>query len=385
MPGRRPRTDDPPYEVRPRGHPAARSSGAGLTAVDDRASTGMGTSSSVSGPADRRTIGALAFGTCFAAVLAIGLSTLLPGISTTYYLLLPGRALPVAQRIIVPAELRHEVGDLSATVVLQRQAFFAEALARAATPGVRVVPYVSVIPRGQTPDEVTESSRRQMSESQVSAAIVALRALGYRAEVTGEGIRVTSVRAGTPAAATLKQNDIITALDGRAVTTDFEIIEAIRAYRPGDRLTLTLRRGDQVLEQVVDTIAAPDAPNRAFVGIGIATHGYRADLPFDVRIDSGNAIGPSAGLIFALGIYDALTPGSLTNGVRVAGTGTIGANGTVGPVDGVTQKVLGAENAGYTVFLTPLQNYAEARRAAQSIRVISVETFAQALDALRGM
>ncbi|MBM4418916.1 MAG: PDZ domain-containing protein [Chloroflexi bacterium] len=345
----------------------------------------MRPSASGSDPAHRRTIGALAFGTCFAAVIAITLSTLLPGISTRYYLLLPGRALPIAQRIEVPAELRHEVGDLSATVVLQKQAFFPEALVRAASPGVRVVPYISVIPRGQTPDEVTESSRRQMRESQVSAAIVALRALGHRAEVTGEGVRVTGVRPGTPAAARLKQNDIITALNGRAVATDVEIIEAMRAYRPGDRLSLTVRRGDDVLEQVVDTIAAPDDPNRPFVGIGIATHGYRARLPFDVRIDSRNAIGPSAGLIFALGIYDALTPGSLTNGVRVAGTGTIAASGTVGQVDGVAQKVLGAESAGYTVFLTPRQNYAEARRAAQNIRVIPVETFAQALDVLRGM
>ena len=105
-------------------------------------------------------------------------------------------------------------------------------------------------------------------------------------------------------------------------------------------------------------------------------------LPFPVEINSGDVSGDSAGLMFGLGLLDALTPGDLAGGHRVAGTGTIGLNGQVGPIGAVAEKVMAAEQQGADVFLVPSEDFAEASRAARDIDVIAVGTFDEAVAAL---
>src|SRR5207247_1504061 len=107
-------------------------------------------------------------------------------------------------------------------------------------------------------------------------------------------------------------------------------------------------------------------------------------FPFGVTISSGDIGGPSAGLMWALGLYDVLTPGDLTGGRTVAGTGEIFPSGEVGPIGGVRDKIAAAEAAGADVFLVPVANLREARRAGAGLKLVPVRTFAQALGYLRG-
>jgi PDZ domain-containing protein len=118
------------------------------------------------------------------------------------------------------------------------------------------------------------------------------------------------------------------------------------------------------------------------MGVNIATRGYRMDLPFPVDIDTSGVGGPSAGLMFALGILDAVTEGDLTRGHFVAGTGTIDVEGRVGAIGGAREKVIGAEHDGAAVFLVPRANYEEAQRGAYRARLVPVERLADAVQAL---
>ena len=330
--------------------------------------------------------GAASLFACAVLGALLALTTLLPGPAYKYYLLLPGDAFPIATAVKVPDERRRDTGQLSFTVVYQQQAGFLDAVMAAGRRGVRVVPYEAIIPRGTTPEESTQANRRLMSESQTAAAVVALRALGHTVEATGRGVRIAGLVADRPAEKVLKKDDVVTAFDGRPVRTATELIEAIRRRKPGDTVELTVRRGDQTLERLkVETVPAPDDPERPVVGAFVETEGFQAELPFPVEIAAGSVIGPSAGMMFALGIYDALTPGPLGDGQTVAGTGTIGLDGRVGAVEGVAQKVIGAEKAGATLFLAPKETYEEARAVAGTIRVVPVATFEEALAAVRGM
>lgn len=333
----------------------------------------------------RAAVGALSALVLLAMVLLLTATTVLPGVARRYYLLLPGAVFPVAPAVQLPPERRQETGDLLYAIVYEAEATLSEALLAAARPGVRVVPYEEVIPAEVTTDESNQLNRRLMAESQTAAAVVALRAAGYPVAVNGQGVRIVEVVPGRPAAATLRPGDVIVAQDGEPVGLAAELIEGIRRRRPGDEVALTVLRDGARVDLRVGTVPSPGDPIRPAVGALVETVGFQTDLPFPVSVRSGDVIGPSAGLLFALGIYDALTPGRLGDGHKVAGTGTIGIDGEVGPVDGAAQKAIAAEQAGAELFLTPVENAAEARRAAASMRVVPVRTFAEALAAVDGL
>jgi PDZ domain-containing protein len=122
------------------------------------------------------------------------------------------------------------------------------------------------------------------------------------------------------------------------------------------------------------------------IGITVGSAGVNVKLPFPVSINTQKiAGGPSAGLMFTLGVYNALTPGDITGGRVIAGTGTINLDGTVGPIGGVQQKVVAAELAGAHYFLVPTGNYADAKAAAHGIQVVEIKTAAQAVQFLKSL
>lgn len=322
---------------------------------------------------------------CLLFTAGVTVSSLLPGLAQRYYLLLPGEAFPVAPRIKVPEELRKETGQLAFTVVYERAASLPDAFVEATRPGVRVVKYEEIIPAGQTEEQSTEQHRRLMNESQVAATVVALRAAGYDVKIGGHGVRIVATQPGSPARESLKPGDVVVAIDGTRTGTSTDLIEEIRRRKPGDTVELRVRRGDEELTLRLGTVPSRSEPSRPMVGANVETEGFELETPIKVDVEAGAVVGPSAGLMFALGIYDALTPGALGGTLPIAGTGTLGMDGRVGPVDGIRQKVIGAERGGYKVFVAPAGSEKEARAAAASIRVVAVGTFDEALVALRGM
>lgn len=220
---------------------------------------------------------------------------------------------------------------------------------------VAVVPKSLVYPDDQTAQQSTAVSAAQLDGSKDSSRVAALRAAGYT--VPGRP-QVAGLTPGGAAEKLLKVGDVITEVDGRAVSSSQEAVDAIGGKKPGEDVALTIERGDA--ERTVDVTTRPDADDPTVPRIGIS---LGTDYTFPIQIDNnvGREIGgPSAGTMFALAIYDKLTPGELTGGKKIAGTGEIDADGVVGAIGGIRQKMRGAANAGATIFLVPQANCSEA-------------------------
>ena len=249
---------------------------------------------------------------------------------------------------------------------------------------------------GRNLDENRALNARLMDNAKETATAVALDALGYDVELLGTGAAIVAVESETPAAGVLEVGDVVVGIDGTVVGTSGELTAAITALAVGTEVTLEVERHDAgsvapegtepapVVEQVALTLGArPDDPAVAYLGVRSATRDGTWDLPFEVSVDSGNVIGPSAGLAFTLGIIDVLTPGSLTGGRVVAVTGTISPGGDVGVVGGVAQKAATAIGAGAGVYLVPAVELEAAEgRSAGAMEVVGVGTLLDALEAL---
>jgi PDZ domain-containing protein len=197
-------------------------------------------------------------------------------------------------------------------------------------------------------------------------------------------VAVSAVNARYPAHDKLLPGDVIISVDGQAVDGGAALRKVITAHDPGDPVTFVVERAKKRVEVTVTTVKAPGKNGDTIVGI---TTRDAADYPFTVRIGLKDVGGPSAGLMFALGIVDKLTPGSLTGGAFVAGTGEIDDSGQVGPIGGITQKMIAAKRAGATVFLAPAGDCAEAVSTVPGglklVRVTSLTSALSSLDALR--
>lgn len=235
-----------------------------------------------------------------------------------------------------------------------------------------VVPRELVYPPGESREEVEERNAEDFEASQSSAETVALRELGFPVTV-----QVKTVVGDGPAAGLLRPGDVVTSVNGEPVPVAIRLTELIQAEPAGTALEIGYTRDGTPGTARITTQERDGKPR---IGIGIE---QQQPHPFTLTIDLADIGGPSAGLMFALGIIDKLTPDDLTGGQVLAGTGTIDDTGRVGPIGGIPQKLVGAKEAGATAFLVPAENCAEAVRNPQpDLPLLKVATLDDALTAL---
>ncbi|MBV2353165.1 PDZ domain-containing protein [Streptomyces sp. J2-1] len=256
----------------------------------------------------------------------------------------------------------------------------------------KVVPHDTLYPDGKTEQQSTQENAEEFSQSQESAKVAALKELHVPVK---SWVIVSTVVKGSPAEGKLHAGDVIKAVDGKAVTQPGDVAKLVTRHKPGQDVVFTVvpakdqaaaekanRTATTTRDITVRTAASHDeGPERAIVGISAGTD---HTFPFKIDIKLADVGGPSAGLMFALGIYDKLTPGSLTGGTFVAGTGTIDDNGTVGPIGGIEMKTVGARDKGALYFLTPADNCAAAASdTPNGLTLVKVRTIGDALGALK--
>jgi PDZ domain-containing protein len=235
--------------------------------------------------------------------------------------------------------------------------------------------------QGRSPQENREFNQELMDNSQELAKRVALEYLGLDV-VTSNGALVTQVQEGAPADGVIEPGDVVVSAAGAPIADASTLVEAIGGRVPGDQLDLEVRRLETAeVEPVTVTLAERDGG--PFLGVGISDSFELTDLPFEVEVDTAQVGGPSAGLALTLSIIDVLTEGELTGGQRVATTGTIDIDGTVGPIGGVEQKAHAVRRAGIDVFIVPEADAEAARDVlGDSAEVIGVQTLDDAIAAL---
>ena len=250
-------------------------------------------------------------------------------------------------------------------------------LSAAINPSEAVVDEQLYFPKGVTDKQVEEASTAEMIDSQQEAVAVALKALGQKVV---EHVVIGQVAKDAPSAALLKAGDEIVSVDGKAVTDSDAVRVGVGAHQPGETVALGLVRGGKSLTVEAKTRTAD---GRATVGVFL---GIRFEFPIDVKINAGNVGGPSAGTMFSLAVYDTLTPGPLTGGQKIAGTGTIDSTGRVGPIGGIQQKLVGAHDGGAKWFLAPADNCDEVvGHVPEGLRVVRIATFDEAKTAVEAI
>lgn len=327
------------------------------------------------------TPGRLAAAGLILLAVAAAVLVLAPG-GDTYIFLPDDSAHAVAPLVTVEGEKPdRDGGGLYYVNVVVRKATLLERLWPGIHEGATLVPGHALNPTGLSEDERRSGNLREMSRSQQIAAAVALKELGYDVEATPIGVLVSQVIPGTPAVGKLQSTDVIVSLDGKRIRTVEELRELLADKEPGEKVDVSVRRGDELKRFQVGTYARPEEPGRALMGVGVE-QAADIELPVDVRIETGDVGGPSAGLAFALDVVDEAGH-DLDGGNKVAVTGEIGLDGSVAPVGGLEQKTIGARRSGVDVFLVPAgENAAEARKFAGDMRVVPVRDFQQALRAL---
>lgn len=243
-----------------------------------------------------------------------------------------------------------------------------------------VLPRTAVYRQGASVTDVDNQATQQMSDSQTYAVVAALRAA--QVPVT-ELPMVNSVQKAGPSAGALQPGDLIQAVDGVAVTTQDQAAAAIRNRHVGQRVTLTIIRAGQTQEQTVTTRASDASPDTPMIGIDIST-GYLYGPKVSFAVDPSVG-GSSAGMMFALATYDRITKGNMVAGEVVAGTGTVDADGKVGPIGGVAEKMAAAQRDHATIFVLPKSNCVNVGTAPAGLRLIAVSTLNEAIGSLQAL
>jgi PDZ domain-containing protein len=239
-----------------------------------------------------------------------------------------------------------------------------------------VVPQSELFAPGQSQQSVTQQDQTEMTSSQQSATAAALHQLGIGYKTVAG---VVTVKQGLPAYGKLKAGDLITAVDGQPVTGTSQLTSLIKAHA-AKPITLTVSRSgtSQQVQLMARTVSG-----RPILGVTVQDQYV---FPFNVTIRIGQIGGPSAGMMFALGIIDKVAALNLTGGKFIAGTGEISVNGAVSPIGGIQQKMVGARDAGATVFLAPAGNCADTAGAVPAgLRVVKVSTLSGAISALQNL
>jgi PDZ domain-containing protein len=238
------------------------------------------------------------------------------------------------------------------------------------------VPTEQIAPAGETQQQIDNLNAQEMTSSQENATVAALSQLGYTVPAT---LTVAGTVDGTDAAGKLKDGDVLTSIDGRHLADYQTLVTTLAAVTPGSTITLGITRGGTTTDVPIVTGTRSDG-NGALIGVFIKP---TFDFPVDVKIQIDGIGGPSAGMMFALGIIDRLTPANEANGQDIAGTGTIDVTGNVGAIGGIRQKMVGAARDGATWFLAPAANCNEVvGHVPAGLRVVSVATLKDALTAV---
>ncbi|MFF8715769.1 PDZ domain-containing protein [Streptomyces sp. NPDC015184] len=252
-----------------------------------------------------------------------------------------------------------------------------------------VVPHDTLYPDGKTEQESTQENAEEFSQSQESAKVAALTELGIP---VSSRVVVSTVVKDSPAQGKLHAGDVIEQVDGTPIEQPEDVAKLVTRHDPGEKVTFTIipAKTAQAAEKagkepegsrkIVITTAKAPKEDRAIVGIQAGTD---HTFPFRIDIELADVGGPSAGLMFSLGLIDKLTPGELTGGKFIAGTGTIDDKGKVGPIGGINMKLVGARDAGARYFLTPDENCgAAASDTPSGLTLVRVKTLADARKSL---
>jgi PDZ domain-containing protein len=334
----------------------------------------------------RPSILSIVVGIVLVVVLIVGALEILP---SDYYILLPGDALAVAPMISIAGHpIRNHAGNLYMTdVTFIKSDHLLEELYGRLNPGADLEK-PQQFSGGLSQAQYLKLNAGLMDDSTHQAEAAALSTVpGYHPSFASTGPRIVFLVPKTPASRVLKEGDVIEYVNSQRVKRAAQVAPLVRKVQPGQKVQLRILRKSRLIRLVVTTVRSTNGVptvkgKTALIGIEVQD---QLTFPVKIHINAGNIVGPSAGLMFALGIVQRLSPTDITHGCKVAGTGTIDVSGDVGAIGGAKQKIIAANNAGAKYFFVPdvKENRDPAMAHRGNVTVVPVKTLHQALSLLR--
>lgn len=310
-----------------------------------------------------------------------------------YYIYKPGNADALKPIVEVEGGFESE-GDMHLVTVSGLQATPLQYLIAKVTKYDEILPLEEVRPKGVSEEDYLHAQLQMMESSQESSVVVAYKAAGKDINISYNGVYVVSVVDGMPAADKLKMGDRITGIDDQVIKEADDLISYIETKKAGDTVRLEVRRDDSNLTVEITLKAFDKIKGKVGLGIELVTD-RAVEVDPEIHFSSGRIGGPSAGLMFALEIYDQLTEEDLTSGLQIIGTGALDYEGNVQRIGGIDKKVIAADRAGGDIFFAPYENgavdsnYEVAKKTAEDIKtdmkIVPVDTFAEALTYLQNL
>jgi PDZ domain-containing protein len=335
--------------------------------LDDDEGTGVATGDDPAGRRPRRSrrwwIVAI-LGLALAGLVAASFLVQLP-----YYLVQPGSVRPAEQRVDVEGAPAFETdGEVLFTTVFLSRATPALMVRAWLDDAVEVRTEEEMYPQGDR-DQSQRLNRERMDLSKLTATRVALDRVGVDATYSADGARVLGVVEDGPSEGLIGVDDVVVQVDGGEVAMPADISGELGDRAPGDTVEVGVRRGGKGTPEDVQVRLGESGqdPGRPILGIEVEPANPTIDADVEVEVDSGEVSGPSAGLAWTLAIIDRLTPGSLTGGRRIAVTGEILDDGSVGPIGGITQKVAAVKRAGIRTFIYPASTPEDEQRTMRKV------------------
>lgn len=334
----------------------------------------------------RPSVFSMVLGVVLILVIIAGALEVLP---SDYYILLPGDALAVAPMISIAGHPpRNRAGNLYMTdVTFIKSDHLLQELYGRLNPGADLEK-PQQFSGGLSQAQYLKLNASLMDDSTHQAEAAALNTVpGYRPRYAATGPQIVFLVPKTPASRVLKVHDVVEYVNGKRVTRAGSVAPLVRRVAPGKQVELGILRHGKLMRLKIATVRSTNgvpskAGKTALVGIEVQD---QLRFPVKIHINAGNIVGPSAGLMFALGIIQRLSPSDITHGCKVAGTGTIDFNGTVGAIGGAKQKIIAANNAGAKYFFVPdvKENRDPAFAHRGNVTIVPVKTLRQALNYLR--
>lgn len=248
-----------------------------------------------------------------------------------------------------------------------------------ADPDVDLRPERELFDLDRTGEENRRRNAQEMTSSQESATVAALTEVGIDVPAV---FSVAGLSPGSRAGGLLRTGDVLVRVGGAPAREMADIHHALAGLTVGQEVAVTLERDGRQVQVQVPTTADP-SDETARLGVYLDPE---YELPFEVKINIEDVGGPSAGLMFALGITDRLTPGVMTGGRTITGTGSMSSSGQVGAIGGIRQKMISARQAGAEWFLAPAGNCGEVTgRVPEGLRVVKVATLHEARVAVEAI
>lgn len=337
------------------------------------------------------------FGWSLFIVFFIGLIAF--NIPMPYFLIQPGTAEEIRPMIKVTGGYTNEKGTFMLTTVLLGKAnLLTYGYAKINSGNIDTYPQEEILARGESSEEYNQRQELVMKNSQDIATLVAFRHANVPVKVVPLGVVVTMLVEGMPAEKVLHIGDRIKAVNGKTIQKAIELVNTVKGKKAGDKISVTFVHNDQVqtAEIALQEFNTPSSSDGPKAGIGIVPSDMQTVIPSKkVTVHSGEIGGPSAGLMFTLEIFNQITKEDWTKGYRIAGTGTIDADGNVGQIGGIQHKIVAADRSGAEIFFVPKDintgdsnekdAFAEAKKINTNMRLVPVGNFNDAIAYLRSL